>query len=86
MLLKLSAPCIFACLLTLTASARANEAQSSNHLKNCETVPAQERIVANEPAQSGSTPDTLRAHHPMRVRVPVEPCEPPRKRQLKDAR
>jgi hypothetical protein len=79
MILKLPAAALLAVAWSMPAAIAANDSKTIRPIKNCETVRAQSVERKNDGVNAQNPGDTMRAEHPMRIRVPVEPCEPPRK-------
>ena len=78
-----AAPFVLSMVLAATAVVADSAGKTSHPIKNCETVRT-ENLAPEKPVADAKSPDgSMRAEHPMRVRVPVEPCEPPRKRTPK---
>jgi len=70
-------------VLAATAVAADSAGKTNHPIKNCETVRT-ENLAPEKPVGDANGPDgSMRADHPMRVRVPVEPCEPPSRRTTK---
>ena len=83
--LKVLATVAFVLSLLLPGSVVATEASAKTDqpIKNCETV-RMESVAPKKNVGDAKSPDgSMRADHPMRIRVPVEPCEPPRKQTSK---
>jgi hypothetical protein len=78
--LRVPAAAILAVACSMPAAVAADNGKTIQAIKNCETVRTQS--VARKSGDRGTKNpgDTMRAEHPIRIRVPVEPCEPPRKK------
>jgi len=74
---------VLSLLLPASVVAADSTTKTNQPIKNCETVRTESVTPKKNVGDAKSLDGSTRAEHPMRVRVPVEPCEPPRKRTSK---